>query len=405
MRTHAKAVLYLSLLVGVSCAKDGENPMGPEASSVPASPPRIRSVVVVPSAIARGGTAQVKVDAFDPGGAAVTCSFSAEAGQISIPDPAGGPCVGVYTNDGRPRASDTISIVATSAAKLSATATASVTLTGTDVPTPPPSPPPTPVPSPTLLPPAVTTQPATDITATGATLNATVDGPGASATYHFDYGDGSSYGSSTKEQNVPSGTGAFAVNQSVSGLSCGTVYHYRVVGTNAAGQTAGADRSFITRPCPPTVAVTSSGDCHPACTVTFTAMATNATSVSWSGCASGTGNQATCPVTSLQTITATATAIGPGGTAQASGSARGINTVPRVTCLGNYFFPAGSDQAILYAVDDPDDPASTGTGSATYDGGTVYGAGFRPGGTQNIWEVGIHIGAGHGTVTFTYRDR
>jgi len=352
-----------------------------------------------------GGTAQVKVDAFDPGGAAVTCSFSAEAGQISIPDPAGGPCVGSYTNDGRPRASDTISIVATSSAKLSATATASVSLTGTDVPTPPPSPPPTPAPSPTLLPPAVTTQPATDITATGATLNATVDGRGASATYHFDYGDGSSYGSSTKEQNVPSGTGAFAVSQSVSALSCETVYHYRVVGTNAGGQTAGADRSFITRPCPPTVAVTSSGDCHPPCTLTFTATMTNATSVRWSGCASGTGHQVTCPLTSLQSITATATAIGPGGTAQASASARGVNTAPGVTCLGNYFFLAGSDQAILYALADPDDPASTGTGSATYDGGTVYGAGFRPGDTQNIWEVGIHVGAGHGTVTFAYKDR
>src|SRR5207247_10629635 len=54
MRTRVRAVLYLLLLVGVSCAKDGDNPMGPEASSVPASPPRIRSVVVVPSAIARG---------------------------------------------------------------------------------------------------------------------------------------------------------------------------------------------------------------------------------------------------------------------------------------------------------------------------------------------------------------
>jgi hypothetical protein len=79
--------------------------------------------------------------------------------------------------------------------------------------------------------------------------------------------------------------------------------------------------------------------------------------------------------------------------------------VPVATCLGNYFFPAGSDQAILYAVDDLDDPASTGTGSAGYDRGTVNGAGFRPGGTQNIWEVGIHVGAGHGTVTFTYKDR
>jgi len=347
------------------------------------------------------------VDAFDPGGATVVCSFSAEAGQISIPDPAGGPCVGAYTNDGKARASDTITIVATGAAKLSATASASVTLTGADVvsPTPPPLPPPTPAPSPTLTPPAVTTQPATNITATGVTLNGTVDGRGAPATYHFDYGRTPAYGSSTGEQNVPSASSAVAVNQSVSELSCGAAYHHRVVGTNAGGQTAGADHSFTTAPCLPTVTLTSSGDCHPTCTVTFTATTTNATSVSWSGCASGTGNQATCPIVSLQTITATATAVGPGGTAQASASARGINAVPVVICLGNYFFPAGSDHAILYAVNDSDDPASTGTGSASYDRGTVYGAGFRPGGTQNIWEVGIHVGAGHGTVTFTYKDR
>src|SRR3989442_180177 len=123
MGTHMKAVLCLLLLVGTSCSREGENPVAPDATPVPASPPRIRSVVVVPSAIARGGTAQVRVDAFDPGGATVVCSFSAEAGQISIPDPAGGPCVGAYTNDGKARASDTITIVATGAAKLSATAT------------------------------------------------------------------------------------------------------------------------------------------------------------------------------------------------------------------------------------------------------------------------------------------
>jgi hypothetical protein len=351
------------------------------------------------------------VDAFDPGGTTVVCSFSAEAGQVSIPDPARGPCMGVYTNDGKARTADMITVVATSAAKLSATATASITLTGSDVvsPTPPtsplPTPLPTPAPSPTLPPPAVTTQPATNITATSATLNGTVDGRGAPATYHFEYGRAATYGSSSGEQNVPSGASAVAVNQNVSELSCESAYHYRVVGTNAGGQTAGADRSFTTGPCPPTVALTSSGDCHPPCTVTFMATTTNATSVSWSGCASGTGNQASCPITSLQTVTAIATAIGPGGTAQASAIARGINATPVVTCLGNYSFPAGSDQSILYAVDDPDDPASTGTGSAAYDKGTVYGAGFRPGGTQNIWEVGIHVGYGRGAVTLTYDDR
>src|SRR5207247_1770713 len=167
MGTHMKAVLCLLLLVGASCSREGENPVAPDATPLPASPPRIRSVVVVPSAIARGGTAQVRVDAFDPGGATVVCSFSEDAGLISIPDPAGGPCVGAYTNDGKARTSDTITIVATGAAKLSATATASVTLTGAEVvsPTPPPSPAPTPAPSPspTLPPPAVTTQPATSI--------------------------------------------------------------------------------------------------------------------------------------------------------------------------------------------------------------------------------------------------
>jgi len=81
---------------------------------------------------------------------------------------------------------------------------------------------------------------------------------------HFEYGRAAGYGSSTGEQNVPSGAT----------LSCGSAYHYRVVGTDAGGQTAGADRSFTTGPCPPAVAVTSSGDCHPACTVTFTATAT-----------------------------------------------------------------------------------------------------------------------------------
>ncbi len=410
MRTHVKAVLCLVLLVGVSCGEEGGNPLSPD---VP--PPRIRSVAVVPPAIAVGGTAQVNVDAFDPLGVTVVCTFSAEAGRVSIPDPKRDPCAGVYTNDGRARATDTITVVATSATKLSASATVSVTLTSSVVtPTPPPlpvptpapvpvpTPVPTPAPSPALQPPAVTTQPATNITANGATLNGTVDGRGAPATYHFDYGDGSSYGSSTKEQNVPSGASAFAVNQSVPELRCGTVYHHRVVGTNAGGQTAGADRSFITGPCPPTVAVTSSGDCHPVCTATFTATATNATSVSWSGCASGTGNQTTCPVNSLGAVTATATATGPGGTAQGSASAKGINATPLVTCLGNYFFPAGSDVPILYGVNDPDDPPSTGTGWAEYYDGLVYGAAFRSG---TVWEVGIHVGTGHGTVTLHYTDR
>src|SRR6266571_8341227 len=131
-----------------SALPTGGNPVVPD---VP--PPRIRSVAVVPPAIAVGGTAQVNVDTFDPLGVTVVCTFSAEAGRVSVPDPKRDPCAGVYTNDGRARATDTITVVATSATKLSASATASVTLTSSVVtPTPPPSPAPTPAPVPVPTP-------------------------------------------------------------------------------------------------------------------------------------------------------------------------------------------------------------------------------------------------------------
>lgn len=400
-----------ALIALVSCGGTTD----PAAATVPAAlgaPPQIRSVAVVPPAIPLGGTAQVTVDAFDPEGTSLSCRFTAEAGRISIPQPRDQPCQGTYTNDGTARAADTITVTVTNAANVSASATAPVTLTGGSAPpvpgpdpTPRPTPTPGPTPSPEPAPPVVTTQPATNITSTGATLNGTVDGRGAPATYHFLYGIPPGYDDATAEKDVPPGVSAVAVNEAVSALTCDTTYNYRVVGTNAGGQTPGANATFKTDPCPPTVTVASSGDCHPTCTVTFTATTTNATSVTWSGCASGSGDRATCPLTSLGTIVATATATGPGGTAQASAIANGINTTPAVVCLGNYFFPAGTDHRILYAIDDPDDPASTGTGSATYDRGHVYGAAFRPGGTENIWEVGIRVGFGHGTVSLTYTDR
>lgn len=413
MRTYVKTVLRGcgALIALVSCGGEAD-PVVVPTPSASGGPPEIRSVAVVPPAIPLGGTARVNVDAFDPEGSVLVCRFAAEAGQVAVADPTHQPCTGTYTNDGTARTTDTITVTVTNTANVSARATASVSLTSASAPpvpgpgpTPRPTPAPSPQPSPEPAPPIVTTQPASGITVTGATLNGTVDGRGAPATYHFLYGIPPGYDDATPEKDVSPGISAVAVNEAVSGLTCGTTYNYRVVGTNVGGQTPGANAMFTTTACPPTVTVSSSGNCHPACTVTFTATTTHATSVTWSGCASGSGNQATCPLTSLGTIVATATATGPGGTAQASASANGINASPTVFCLGNYYFPADTDHPILYAIDDPDDPASTGTGSATYDLGHVYGAGFRPGGTQNIWEVGIRVGFGHGTVSLTYRDR
>jgi hypothetical protein len=46
--------------------------------------------------------------------------------------------------------------------------------------------------------------------------------------------------------NPVTGSTATAVSAALSGLTAGTTYHYRVVGTNGGGTTNGADASFTT---------------------------------------------------------------------------------------------------------------------------------------------------------------
>jgi hypothetical protein len=412
MRSYFTVTLLGAVVALVACGGGGMNPVKPPAAVVP---PQIRAIQAVPPTVPIGGTAQINVDAADPTGGPVTCHFVAQAGTVSLPDSLHAPCTGLYQNDGLPRTSDTITVTATNSANLSTVSSASLALTEPAASPPPsgnphPAPPPVPTatPQPTVQPPLVTTQPATNITLNSATLNASVDGRGALATYHFEYGQSTTYGSATSEQTVPVGGTAVAVNDNVGSLACGMSYHYRVVGTNAGGQTTGIDRPFTTGACMPTVSVMSSGDCHPTwggpgCTVTFTATTTNATSVAWSGCASGVGTTSTCTINSITTITAVAVATGPGGTTEVSASAHGVNNAAYVGCGGNpYHFPAPSDQGISLSVDDPDgDPASAGSVvDLSFSGGSVYGAGYRSG---NVWTIGIHV-AGPGSVSWTYKD-
>jgi hypothetical protein len=97
-----------------------------------------------------------------------------------------------------------------------------------------------------VTPPAVATGSATVITATGATLNGTVNPHGATTTAYFQWGTTASYGSSTAPQNVGSGTSASGVSAILTGLSPITTYHYRIVATNSAGTTYGSDMTFTT---------------------------------------------------------------------------------------------------------------------------------------------------------------
>ena len=116
---------------------------------------------------------------------------------------------------------------------------------------------------PPITPPVATTGAATAISETGATLNGTVDRNDGATTYHFEYGTSPAYGLTTPETAVPAdGTDPVAVKAELQGLTRNTTYNYRLVATNAAGVSQGANRTFRTAPGPrpPTVTSTSSRD-------------------------------------------------------------------------------------------------------------------------------------------------
>ena len=95
--------------------------------------------------------------------------------------------------------------------------------------------------------PAVTTLAATAITATGATLNGTVNADSNDSTVSFDYGTDNSYGTNVAGTPSPvTGVVATAVSVTVTGLNPGTTYHFRVNGTNVVGATQGTDLTLAT---------------------------------------------------------------------------------------------------------------------------------------------------------------
>jgi hypothetical protein len=95
---------------------------------------------------------------------------------------------------------------------------------------------------------------ATAISVSEATFNGTVN-PGRGVTsYHFEYGTSTEYGESTPLAYAPLNYEDDGVEQVVSGLSQGTVYHYRLIATNSSGTATGSDETFTTlSENPPTV--------------------------------------------------------------------------------------------------------------------------------------------------------
>jgi hypothetical protein len=93
----------------------------------------------------------------------------------------------------------------------------------------------------------------TDLT---AVLHGTVNPNGSATTYFFQWGLTTAYGVDSVSHSAGHGTRARSVSATATGLIPGTTYHYRLVATNAAGTTAGVDRTFTTAGNPPPNVVT-----------------------------------------------------------------------------------------------------------------------------------------------------
>ena len=97
----------------------------------------------------------------------------------------------------------------------------------------------------TASPPTVTTGSASNITTNSVTLNGTVNDNGVSTTAWFQYGTTSGSYSSTSSTQSASGPNT-TLSISISGLSSGTTYYYRIAAQNSAGTTYGNEMSFTT---------------------------------------------------------------------------------------------------------------------------------------------------------------
>jgi len=92
----------------------------------------------------------------------------------------------------------------------------------------------------------VTTAPATSVTASGATLNGSVNPNGSATSYAFQWGPTSGYGHETPLTSAGAGTTAVTVSAPVSGVASGTTYHFRIIAINSGGTAVGSDQTFTT---------------------------------------------------------------------------------------------------------------------------------------------------------------
>jgi hypothetical protein len=92
--------------------------------------------------------------------------------------------------------------------------------------------------------PIVMTEPATNISATGATLNGTVNANDLSTIVIFEYDNSEGYGQQvTAEQSPVRGSASINVSATLTSLTGGT-YHFRITAENSSGRSFGSGLEF-----------------------------------------------------------------------------------------------------------------------------------------------------------------
>ena len=88
-----------------------------------------------------------------------------------------------------------------------------------------------------------------DVSATSATVQATINPKGSVTSYRFEYGTSNSYGATAPqtEGEIAAGTQGEDVSVHIQSLDPATTYHYRVVATGPGGSANGSDLTFTTQ--------------------------------------------------------------------------------------------------------------------------------------------------------------
>ncbi len=102
-------------------------------------------------------------------------------------------------------------------------------------------------------PPTVTTDGASEVATSSATLNATINPNGVDTQYFFEYGTTESYGSYTSAEDAGAGTSPAQVSAAIGGLAANTTYYFRIVASSATGEVFGGPVPFTTQALPPAV--------------------------------------------------------------------------------------------------------------------------------------------------------